>query len=141
MCFHSVETNSKGVLDIMENLVFTQLSIIEIKQFLREELENFFAEKQFADEKVKGEEIGGIDLAIEITGLAKPTIYGLVSERKIPHSKQGKRLYFSRQELIEWLKQGKRKTQAEIKIEAENYGQKQKETIPSAKTKNRFLKD
>jgi excisionase family DNA binding protein len=125
----------------MENLVFTQLSITEIRQLFREEMADFFAGNKLNENKSDADEIGGIDLAIEITGLAKPTIYGLVSERKIPHSKQGKRLYFSRQELTEWLKQGKRKTQAEIKIEAENYGQKQKETIPSAKTKNRFLKD
>ncbi len=102
----------------MQNLVFTQLSIPEVRQLFRDELENFFVEKRIGEPKIKADEIGGIDLAIELTGLAKPTIYGLVSERKIPHSKQGKRLYFSRQELTDWLKQGKRKTQAEIKLEA-----------------------
>ena len=124
----------------MENLVFTQLSIPEVRQLFREELENYFAENRTGETITKTDEIGGIDLAIEITGLAKPTIYGLVSERKIPHSKQGKRLYFSRQELLEWLKQGKRKTQTEIKIEAENFGQKEKEVILSAKTRNHFQK-
>ena len=102
----------------MQNLVFTQLSITEVRQLLREELESFFAEKQSNAKQIEVDEISGIDLAIELTGLAKPTIYGLVSERKIPHSKQGKRLYFSRQELTDWLRQGKRKTQAEIKLEA-----------------------
>ncbi len=102
----------------MQNLLLTQISDSEIRQLFREELENFFAAKQLTDGKTESEEIGGIDLAIEITGLAKPTIYSLVSERKIPHSKQGKRLYFSRQELTDWLKQGKRKTQAEMKVEA-----------------------
>jgi len=124
----------------MENLVFTQLSITDVRQLFREELEGFFAEKSIYGEKDKQDEIGGIHLAIEITGLAKPTIYGLVSERKIPHSKQGKRLYFSRQELLDWLKQGKRKTQAEIAIEAENYGQKEKEAIQPTKPRNRFQK-
>lgn len=124
----------------MENLVFTQLSIPEVRQLFREELEHYFAENKTGETVAETDEIGGIDLAIKITGLAKPTIYALVSERKIPHSKQGKRLYFSRQELLEWLKQGKRKTQAEIKIEAENFGQKEKETIQSVKTKNRFQK-
>lgn len=108
----------------MENLFLTQLSIIEIKQLIREELEDFFAKKPIGESNSKIEEIGGIDLAIGITGLAKPTIYGLCSERKIPHSKRGKMLYFSRKELTDWLKQGKRKTQTEIAIEAENFGQK-----------------
>lgn len=102
----------------MQNLVFTQLSIPEVRQIFRDELENFFAEKQIGTKQTETDEVSGINLAIELTGLAKPTIYGLVSERKIPHSKQGKRLYFSRQELTDWLKQGKRKTQAEIKLEA-----------------------
>lgn len=124
----------------MENLVFTQLSVTEVRQLLREELEGFFAEKQINKNKSETDEIGGIDLAIEITGLAKPTIYDLVSERKIPHSKQDKRLYFSRQELTDWLKQGKRKTQAEIKIEAENYGQKEKEAFQATNQKKRFPK-
>jgi excisionase family DNA binding protein len=124
----------------MQNLLLTQISDSEIRQLFREELENFFAAKQLTDGKTESEEIGGIDLAIEITGLAKPTIYSLVSERKIPHSKQGKRLYFSRQDLLEWIKNGKRKTQTEIAIEAENYGQKEKEGFPPTKQRNRFLK-
>ena len=123
----------------MQNLVFTQLSILEVRELFRDELENFFTGKRIGEPGPRTEEIGGIELAIEITGLAKPTIYGLVSERKIPHSKQGKRLYFSRQELTEWLKQGKRKTNAEIAIEAANYGQKEKEAFPPTKHRNRSL--
>lgn len=103
----------------MENLVFTQLSIAEIRQLLRDELENFFTVNDIYKSRTEIDEIGGIDVAMKITGLAKPTIYGLASERKIPHSKKGKRLYFSRKELIEWLKSGKRNTQSEIALEAQ----------------------
>ena len=79
-----------------------------------------------------------IELAIELTGLAKPTIYGLVSERKIPHSKRGKKLYFSRKELLVWLTNGKRKKQDEIANEAANFDVKRKEAIHPDKSKNRF---
>ena len=123
----------------MENLVFTQLSITEIRRLFREEIEGFFAENKLNDNQPNADEIGGIDLAIEITGLAKPTIYGLVSERKIPHSKQGKRLYFSRHELTEWIKNGKRKTQSEIAIEADSYGQNEKEAFPATNQRKRSL--
>ena len=37
---------------------------------------------------------------------AKPTIYGLVNARKIPFMKQGKHLYFSKQELTDWIRKG-----------------------------------
>lgn len=66
------------------------------------------------------EVIGGISLAEKITGLAKPTIYTLASQRKIPCMKRGKKLYFSKDSLISWIKDGRRKTVAEIGSESED---------------------
>ncbi len=60
-----------------------------------------------------------IDQVSELTNLAKPTLYGLVSARKIPFSKKGKKLYFFEDEIIDWIRQGKRKTLAEIDAEAD----------------------
>ena len=45
------------------------------------------------------------------------TIYGMTSSREIPHYKQGKKLYFLRSELIEWISQGKTKTREELSDE------------------------
>lgn len=59
-----------------------------------------------------------IDRVSELSNLAKPTIYGLVAAKKIPHAKQGKKLYFFEDEIIDWIRQGKRKTLAEIEQEA-----------------------
>lgn len=103
----------------MQNLVVTQLTIPDIQNIFRRELEKFFAEKPLTQPN-EADEIGGIELAVAITGKAKPTIYSLVSERKIPHSKRGKQLYFSRKELLAWIRSGKRKTTSEIKADAEN---------------------
>ncbi len=104
----------------MQNVIFTQLSVPEVQQLFREELVKFFTE-QSHKQQTEADEIGGIDLAVEITGKAKPTIYGLVHSRKIPHSKRGKQLYFSRKELLDWIQSGKRKTASEIRAGAENY--------------------
>ena len=52
--------------------------------------------------------IGGIELAQEITSLSKARIYTLVSERGIPVSKRGNKLYFSRADLLAWIGEGKR---------------------------------
>ncbi len=72
--------------------------------------------------KPEADEIGkGAEFASKITGKAVPTIYDLVHKRLIPHSKRGKHLYFSRQELIDWLRDGGRKTQAEIAAEAQTF--------------------
>jgi len=53
--------------------------------------------------------------------LAVPTIYGLVSRSSIPCMKRGKRLYFSKDEISVWLKEGKKKTIAELDAEADAY--------------------
>ncbi|WP_460977487.1 helix-turn-helix domain-containing protein [Spirosoma knui] len=55
------------------------------------------------------DEIGGIELAEQITRLSKPRIYTLVSQRAIPHKKRGNRLHFNRTELLEWVERGNRK--------------------------------
>lgn len=53
-------------------------------------------------------EVGGIELAQEVTRLSKPRIYALVSARGIPHAKRGNKLYFNRAELLEWVASGTR---------------------------------
>jgi excisionase family DNA binding protein len=55
-------------------------------------------------------QVGGIELAQELTRLSKARIYTLVSERAIPHAKRGNRLFFNRQELLEWVAAGNRAT-------------------------------
>lgn len=117
------------------DITVTNLTIDDITKAIRNELKAYFEDKQ---EIEREDEIGGIELAIEVTGLAKPTVYGLVSERKIPHSKRGKKLYFSRRELIKWLASGKRKTRDEIAAEAADFDTKRKEAILPTKTRNRF---
>lgn len=53
-------------------------------------------------------QVGGIELAQEITRLSKARVYALVSAREIPHMKRGNRLTFSRTELLAWMAEGKR---------------------------------
>ncbi len=55
-----------------------------------------------------------IEKACEIVKKAKPTLYTLVRKRQIPHYKNGKKLYFYEEELLEWIAKGKRKTIQEI---------------------------
>jgi len=54
------------------------------------------------------EEVLVIDQASKFLHLSLPTIYALVSNRKIPFMKKGKRLYFSKKELTKWLYETKR---------------------------------
>ncbi len=58
--------------------------------------------------------------------LSVPTIYGLIAKGELPVMKRSKRCYFSKVELINYLKQGKRKTLAETASEADKYLQTKK---------------
>lgn len=53
------------------------------------------------------------------------TIYSWVGQKLIPYNKIGKRLYFLKSEIDAWLKNGRRKTAAEIAVEASTYFEKQ----------------
>lgn len=52
---------------------------------------------------------------------AKATIYGWVSKREIPFNKGGKKLRFLQSDIDKWLSCGKRKSESELKDEANNY--------------------
>ena len=67
------------------------------------------------------DELLTIKQAAELISLSVPTIYGLVQRSEIPVSKRGKRLYFSKQELTLWIREGRKKTVSELRIESEQY--------------------
>jgi excisionase family DNA binding protein len=62
-----------------------------------------------------------ITQAGEVINLTVPTIYSLVSKKMIPHNKKGKRLYFLKSELLDWVKSGRKKTIAECETNPESH--------------------
>ena len=62
-----------------------------------------------------------IQEASQFLKLSVSTIYGKVSRNEIPYMKKGKRLYFSTDELMEYLREGRKKTISEIEEEAKSY--------------------
>jgi len=55
-----------------------------------------------------------VEEAAKFLDLTVPTVYAKVSRGELPVMKRGKRLYFSNIELVEYLKAGRKKTNAEI---------------------------
>lgn len=62
-----------------------------------------------------------IQQAAEFLNLTVPTIYSKVSKRELPVMKRSKRLYFSRTQLMEYVKEGRKKSNVEIEAEANQY--------------------
>lgn len=67
------------------------------------------------------EQLLTIDQASIFLSLSKATLYSKVSRGELPFMKRSKRLYFSRIELMNYLKAGRKKSNAEIQAEAEAY--------------------
>jgi len=101
-------------------LTFEQLpkAVATILESL-ERIENLLKQKN--DLTVDSDKLLTVKEAAQFLNLAVPTIYGLTHNLEIPVSKKGKRLYFLKSELTDWIKSGRRKTMAEIKIDADSY--------------------
>ena len=79
-----------------------------------------------SESKIAIDELLTIEQAAKFLNVSVPTIYGYVHSKEIPYSKVKKRLYFSKYELTEWIKSGRRKTSAELEVAANNYLQQKK---------------
>lgn len=63
----------------------------------------------------------------EYMGVSRSFLYKLTSRGRIPHSKpNGKMIFFEKKKLNLWLLQNKRKSKAEIEVEALRYSLRNK---------------
>jgi excisionase family DNA binding protein len=85
------------------------------------EMKRLLMDKQEQTTTDQPEQLLSIDEAAEFLRLAKPTLYSKVSRNEIPFMKRGKRLYFSRTELMDYLKGGRKKSQEEIREEVDSF--------------------
>lgn len=109
----------------MKNFTFDQLP--EAVSQLYEKLEGI--EKLLQEKIVKNnkkDDMMTISGAAKFLKLSIATIYSKVCKREIPVNKQGKRLYFYKSELVNWIKSGRRKTTDEIVREIDCRENKQK---------------
>jgi excisionase family DNA binding protein len=104
----------------MEPLTFEQLP--QAVSLLHDKLNNIeLLLREGNSSTTTVDELLSITQAAKFLNLSVPTLYGKVSRKEIPVNKQGKRLYFYKAELAEWIKAGRRKTALEIRQEAEQY--------------------
>ena len=99
------------------NLTISELLAI-IDEAVRNAIRNLKCTKSCA--QTVQNEIMNLSETAELTHLSKSTVYGLVSQRKIPFFKQGKILRFKRSELMAWIESGRKKTIQEIEQDADD---------------------
>lgn len=110
----------------MENLQFNELPNAFCQLYKKmENIERLLLEKS-NETQPEADQLLTIQQAGELIKLSVPTLYGLVQRSAIPVCKKGKRLYFSRVDLLNWIKSGRKKTMLEIATEADKYLQNKK---------------
>jgi excisionase family DNA binding protein len=95
----------KLISDIADRVTASILQAVKQEHTLIEQPEQLFTVQEAA---------GFLKLTV-------PTIYSKVSKGELPVMKRSKRLYFSSTELMEYLKRGRKKSNAEIEQEAAAY--------------------
>lgn len=85
------------------------------------ELRSLIINRQEKTSTIEPEKLLTIQEAARFLNLSVPTIYSKVSKGELPVMKRSKRLYFSSTELMAYVKDGRKKSNAEIDAEAESY--------------------
>lgn len=107
---------------MIENLTFDQLpKAVTLLTKEVSELKNLLIQRQEQQPTEQPEQLLNVQEAAQFLNLTVPTIYSKVSKGELPVMKRSKRLYFSSSELMEYLKEGRKKSNAEIEKEAEAY--------------------
>ena len=84
-------------------------------------LKNLIEEIRDTSQKPELDELMTIKQAGEFLHLTVQTLYNKVSKNEIPFMKRGKRLYFSKEQLMDYLKQGSNEMQSDIDKEVNEF--------------------
>ncbi|RUA27363.1 MAG: DNA-binding protein [Bacteroidetes bacterium] len=105
-----------------QNLTFDQLPKA-VTMLAKEvsELKSLIIDRQGQALNDHPEQFLTIQEASDFLNLKVPTLYSKVSRNEIPYMKRAKRLYFSKSELMEYIKEGRHKTVSEMEQEAGSY--------------------
>ena len=106
----------------MDKVVLISLSIEDLQTVIIDCVNSCIKNnKQVNTEPADTDELLTVQDAAKFLSISVPTVYGLISKGELPVMKRSKRCYFSKVELINYLKQGRKKTLAETASEAEQY--------------------
>lgn len=96
----------------MQAVTITQITAPELEALIENSIKKVLSGA--VKESQESDELLTVPDAAKFLSLSVPTIYGLISKGELPVMKRSKRCYFSRVELFNYLKQGRRSTTEEI---------------------------
>ncbi|HLS10527.1 MAG TPA: helix-turn-helix domain-containing protein [Flavobacteriaceae bacterium] len=102
----------------MNNIILQGITAKELSKLIADEVRKHLPTQTPTEAEPK-EKLLSVKETAEFLGLSTATIYSNVSRGTLPHMKRGNRLYFSSLELMEYIKEGRQKTNADIEAEAD----------------------
>lgn len=117
-----VPSDKTGGTFFMQNITFNDLPEAVAQLFNKlEQIERILSEVRNAPAPTEADELLTVQAAAQFLQLSVTTVYGLISKGELPVMKRSKRCYFSKAELVDYLKKGRKKTNEEIEREAIAY--------------------
>lgn len=105
----------------MEQITFDQLPNAVSRILSRIDSMEALLENLPALKPPEPDELLTVEQCAEFLSISVQTVYGLMSRNELPVMKRSKRCYFLKSELLNYLKQGKKKSAAEIATSIEVY--------------------
>jgi excisionase family DNA binding protein len=96
----------------MQAVTITQISAPELESIIENSIHRVLAKQTKNDSKF--DEFLSVEETASFLKLSVQTIYGLISRNAIPSMKRSKRVYFSKMELENYLKDGKKKSSEQL---------------------------
>jgi len=78
-------------------------------------------ESKNVESLARSDELLTVKGAADLLSLSIPTVYSLISKGQLPVMKRSKRCYFLKDELLKYLKKGRKQTIDEINKQVDNY--------------------
>lgn len=105
----------------MQNITFDQLPSAVGQLFDKLEAIEVLLKAQENNPQTEEDQILTVDECAQFLNLSKPTVYTLISKGELPVMKRSKRCYFTKSDLVNYLKAGRKKTNSELETEAKNF--------------------
>ena len=102
----------------MQDFILSPLTLNELETLIFNQVRKALKESLLASNDPVKDELLTIESAADLLSVTVPTVYGYVHQRAIPCMKRRGRLYFSKVELLAWIRSSRRSTTDEIKANA-----------------------
>ncbi|MEP6645784.1 MAG: helix-turn-helix domain-containing protein [Saprospiraceae bacterium] len=95
----------------MQSITITQVNIHELESIIEGAVRNALKTKEGTQATISDGDLLTVPQAAELLHLSVPTIYGLIHRREISSLKRARRVYFKKEDLIQYLEDGRRNAQ------------------------------